>query len=76
MMDQNLDQRTNGPVNAHLTSGPGFSTISNFDQIWHWPEIGQCQPRVIIFKNFVNLQSPMVHVKFQDHGTSGSEEDT
>ena len=25
------NQRTNGPVNAHLTSGPGMSTISNFD---------------------------------------------
>ena len=28
-----LNQRTNGPVNAHLTSGPGIRSLSNFDQI-------------------------------------------
>ena len=27
MLSEN--QRTNGPVNAHLTSGPGISTISS-----------------------------------------------
>ena len=26
-------QRTNGPVNAHLTFGPDFSTIRNFNQL-------------------------------------------
>ena len=27
---------------------------------------------VIIYINFVDLDFPMVHVKFQDYGTSGS----
>ena len=37
--------------------------------------IGQGQPRVIIYINFVELESPMLHAKFQDHRTSGSGED-
>ena len=28
-----------------------------------------------MYINFVELESPMLHVKFQDHRTSGSEED-
>ena len=36
-----INQRTNGPVNAHLISGPTVSTQTN--------KIGQGQPRVIIF---------------------------
>ena len=30
---------------------------------------------VTIYINFVELESPMVHAKFQDHRTSGSKED-
>ena len=30
---------------------------------------------VIIYKNFVELESPMLHAKFQDHRTSGSGEE-
>ena len=30
------------------------------------------QPRVIIYVNFVELESPMLHAKFQDHGTLGT----
>ena len=52
------NQRTNGPVNAHLISGPTVSTKTN--------KIGQGQPRVIIYINFVELESPMLHAKFQD----------
>ena len=37
---------------------------------------GQGQPGVIIFIKFVELESPMLHAKFQDHRTSGvGEED-
>ena len=61
------NQRTNGSVNAHLISGPTLSTKTN--------EIGQSQPRVIIYINFVELESPMLHAKFQDHRTSGSGEE-
>ena len=38
-------------------------------------KIGQGQPRVIIYKNFVELESPIIHAKFQDNRTSGSGED-
>ena len=27
---------------------------------------------IIFYKNFVELESPMLHAKFQDHRTSGS----
>ena len=30
------------------------------------------QPRVIIYINFAELESPMFHAKFQDHKTLGS----
>ena len=39
------------------------------------PLIDQGQPRVIIYINFVELESLMLHTKFQDHRTSGSGED-
>ena len=44
------------------------------DQIQHCRKIGQDQPRVIIYINFVELESPILHVKSQDHRTSGSGE--
>ena len=47
-----VNQRTNDPVNAPLTSGPGISTISKFDLAL---KIGQGHPRVIIYINFVDL---------------------
>ena len=61
------NQRTNGPVNAHLISGPTVSKTTS--------KIGQGQPRIIIYINFVELESPMLHAKFQDHRTSGSGEE-
>ena len=64
---QNFIDITNGPVNAHLISGPTGSTKKN--------KIGQSHPRVIIYINFVGLKSPILHAKFQDHRTSGSEEE-
>ena len=36
---------------------------------------GQGQPRVNIYINFVELESPMLHAKFYDHRASGSEEE-
>ena len=60
-------QRTNGPVNAHLISGPTVSTKTS--------KIGQGQPRVIIYINFVELESSILRAKFQDHRTSGSGEE-
>ena len=62
-----FNQRTNGPVNAHLISEPTVSTKTN--------KIGQGQPRVIIYINVVEPESPMLHAKFQDHRTSGSGEE-
>ena len=43
------------------------------DPICH--KIGQGQPRVIIYLNFVELGSSMLHAKFQDNRTSGSEDE-
>ena len=37
--------------------------------------MGQGQPRVIIYINYVELESPMLQAKFQDHSTSGSGEE-
>ena len=36
---------------------------------------GQGQPGVIVYINFVELESLMQHAKFQDHRTSGSGEE-
>ena len=38
-------------------------------------EIGQGQPSVMIYTNFVDLRSLMLHAKFQNHRPSGSEEE-
>ena len=62
-----MNQRNNGHVNAHLISGLTVSTKTS--------KIGQGQPRVIIYINFEGLESSMLHAKFQDHRTSGSEEE-
>ena len=38
-------------------------------------EIGQGHPSVMIYTNFVDLRSLMLHAKFQNHRPSGSEEE-
>ena len=38
-------------------------------------KIGQGQSRVIIYTNFVELDSPMLHAKFQDNRSLGSGEE-
>ena len=37
--------------------------------------IRQCQPRVIIYIKFVDLESPIAPAGFENHGTSGSEKE-
>ena len=62
-----IDQRTNGTVNAHLIYGPTVSTKTS--------KVGEGQPRVTIYITSVELESPMLHAKVQDHRTSGSGEE-
>ena len=45
------------------------------DPILPCHKTGQGHPRVIIYINFVELESPMLHAKFQDHRTSDSGEE-
>ena len=60
------NQRTNGPVNAHLISGSIISTKTSFCQIGHCCKIGHGQLRVI---NCEELEFIMFHAKFHDHRT-------
>ena len=55
------NKRTIGPVNAHLRTG-----------IY---KIGQGHPKVMIYINFVEFLSLMLHAKFQNHRPSGSGEE-
>ena len=55
----------------YLTSWPDISTITNLP----CHKIGEGQPRNIIYVNFVDLESLMVHAMFQDHRTFGLGED-
>ena len=50
-----------------------FITVSPFKHIGDriCRKTGQGQPRIII-STFVELESPMLHAKFQGHGTLGS----
>ena len=53
-----------------------FSPVkSTGDPIWPCHKIGQGQPRVIIYINFIELEPPMLHAKFQDNRTFGSGEE-
>ena len=45
------------------------------DQIWPCRQIGQGQPRVIIWTTLVRPEYPMLHTKFQSHRPFGSRED-
>ena len=51
----------------------GFPPLNHFVTVF--PIQGQGQPRGIIYINFLELESPMIHAKFQDNRTSGSGED-
>ena len=50
-----------------MISGPTLSTKTS--------KIGQGQPRVSIYISVVELESPILNAKFQDHRTSGSGEE-
>ena len=63
------NQSTNGPINAHLTSGPTLSTKTSFAKFAIFCKIGQGQLRVIIYINCVELAFIMLHAKFHDHRT-------
>ena len=59
------------PSNDFVTVSP-FKCIG--DPIRLYRNV-QGQPRVIIYMNFVELESLMMHAKFQGHWTSGSGEE-
>ena len=69
-------QRTKGPVNAHLISRPSISTKANLNKFDITVKLERpIMTGGIIYTNFADLESPLPHSKFQDHRTSGSEED-
>ena len=70
-----LNQRTNGPVNAHLICGPTIITKTSFSKFDNYCKIGQGQRMVVIYINCVELEFIILHAKYQDHRTSGSGED-
>ena len=65
------NQRTNGPVYAHLISGPTIGTKISFAK-FDSRKIGLGQLRVLIYINFVKLEYIMLHAKFHDHRTISS----
>ena len=48
-----------------------FPYKSKRDQIWPCRKIGQDQPRIIIWRNLVQLEHPMLHTKFQGRRSFG-----
>ena len=52
-----------------------FLQKSQCDQIWPCRKIGQGQPGVMIYTNFVVLHTLMLHAKFQGNWPSGSGEE-
>ena len=42
---------------------------------WHCLKLGQGHPKVMIYINFVELLSMMLHAKLQNHRPSGSEKE-
>ena len=68
-----INQRTNGPVNAHLISGPTISTKTSFAKFDIVLKYGKGHLRFIIYINFVELEYIMLNAKFHDHKTISSE---
>ena len=60
-------------VFAFYSDGGPFKCMSKL--CWPCRTIGQGHPRVIIYIKFVELQSLMLHTKFQNHWPSGSGEE-
>ena len=65
------NQRTNGPVNAHLMSGPTVSTktnFANFDIVLKWVKVNSVPVHcfsitIIIYINYVELENILLHAK-------------
>ena len=64
-----FNQRTNGPVNAHLISGPTISTKTSSSKTDSC-KIDQGQLRVTIYIKCVEFI--MIHAKFHDQMTISS----
>ena len=64
------------PINCKFCPSNDILTIFSI-QMHGQPchEIGQGHPSVMIYTNFVDLRSLMLHAKFQNHRPSGSEEE-
>ena len=45
------------------------------EQTWPWRYVGQGQPMIIIWTNFVGPTTQMLHTKSQGHRPSGSGEE-
>ena len=63
------------PINCKFC--PSNDSLTIFSIQMHGPcrEIGQGHPSVIIYINFVDLRTLILHAKFQNHRPSGSEEE-
>ena len=57
------------------TLGPFFSYKCMGNQIWPRLKLGKTQPMTIIYTNSIEFEPSMLHVKFEGHLTSGSEEE-
>ena len=50
---------------------PGLARFELLSKVvMYLVRVGQSHPRVIIYINLVELESPMLHAKFQDYRTS------
>ena len=52
-----------------------FQSKSLYEQSWPCYKVGQGQPRIIIYTNFVGLKSHFLCAKLQSHLTYGSGEE-
>ena len=75
-MVKTLNQRPNGPVNAHLISGATVSTKTSFDKfdiVLEWVKVNSRSSLKMIYINFVEFEYIMLHAKFHDHRTISCE---
>ena len=66
----------NGNVHVYSPGAGADSPGAFFFKNDFCRKIGQGQPRVAIYLNFVELDSPMYHAKIQDHRPCCSGEDS
>ena len=61
-----------------IVQSPSTLSLDSMDNVHGLSgKSGHCPliPRVIVYRYFVDFECPIVHAKFQDHGTPGSEEE-